>query len=675
MDHADRNAPGPGRARDTPLTAALASVRLKMNRQTMRFLGHAGSGHASKGRQPPATATSATTTPPAEGGPTPPRASPRPSTAGEGGERHLDTRVSTTSLARWRRWRARRRAARRSKARQVPRGVGVCCINVRSPSVSVVVERVGPGADDEKPGPTVTRLGPCSKMVIRLRQAGRGGDQQASPAETTGRQAREVQPAESRTVEARPERTSGEDAVEAGPGDEENNPTSREGGQSRQSNPAAASDGERHKPEAGDTRPAASSESLNTYVRRRATSIVQQVAKNISRFERRCGGLEAASSRERLMRQITRVAAYTAASRQLRHAAHLYAVAGITARQARRGIVRYCKIDCPPRPPLPGPGALALPLAAVPLHALHPSRPSSPRPPVADQTGEAVHINDLPKRLLLRVFALLDQRELSLHAAPVCRAWHRLARSRHFWRELTFDAAFHQYSAQSVCQLLRVTPGLWTLELIACRDVDLVLGQVWQTCRQLRTLVLDSCTVSTKLQQLPRQAKEASVLEAVLEHCVCLQYLIVAFTPLLYTSSFFELLGRRCWSLRCFLVSADDGDVRVFCESLSADGGEPESSEASEALLGSLTGSWSRTVPPPACPATTASDNCHAAHPPRETGDLRRRVTAVRTRNHLLRVLALRPDAELRLLQWRMSDKDNRATLDYFGVEARLSFQ
>lgn len=76
-------------------------------------------------------------------------------------------------------------------------------------------------------------------------------------------------------------------------------------------------------------------------------------------------------------------------------------------------------------------------------------------------TVAAININDLPKvgcahtlnirdripdsllsavqALLLNIFSRLDQRALSLHVAPVCRAWHRLARSRQFWRELTFD--------------------------------------------------------------------------------------------------------------------------------------------------------------------------------------------------------------------------------------------
>lgn len=145
------------------------------------------------------------------------------------------------------------------------------------------------------------------------------------------------------------------------------------------------------------------------------------------------------------------------------------------------------------------------------------------------------------------------------------------------------------------------------------------------------------------------------------------------------------LFGLESWLSLCDVphlqVSADDADVRKFCESLSAESG-PGGDEAeggggaeAEALLVSLTGSWTRTVPPPAFPATTASDNCHAAHPPKETTGLRRRVTAVRTRNRLLRVLALRPDPhrELRLLQWRLAD--NHATLDYFGVEARLCLQ
>ncbi|XP_034250085.1 uncharacterized protein LOC117650638 [Thrips palmi] len=420
----------------------------------------------------------------------------------------------------------------------------------------------------------------------------------------------------------------------------------------------------------------ASSESLNTYVRRKACTIMHTVAKNMAWFERQDAARNAAGSRERLLQQVSRVAAYTAASRHLRHATSLYVVASIASRRARRGVGRYRKLDCPPRPVEPVP-VEPPPRLAMKAHRLHSAAPPS-TPPATPPSAPAVHINDLPKDLLLKILSELDQRELSLHVAPVCRAWHRLARSRQFWREITFDAAFHHYSAQSVCQLLRATPGLWTLELVACRDVDLILAQVCESCRKLRTLVLDSCNVSQRRQaahlQVGAEGKE-SVLESVLEQCVCLQYLIVAFTPHLYTDGFFSLLGRRCWSMQCFLVSADDADVRKFCESLSAE--DAECGGGAEALLVSLTGSWTRTVPPPVCPVTTASDNCHVAHPPspREAAGLRRRVTAVHTRNRLLRVLALRPDPhrELRLLQWRLAD--SHATLDYFGVEARLCLQ
>ena len=118
-------------------------------------------------------------------------------------------------------------------------------------------------------------------------------------------------------------------------------------------------------------------------------------------------------------------------------------------------------------------------------------------------------------------------------------------------------------------------------------------------------------------------------------------------------------------------MSADEEDVREFCEALSVDTPGFDGGEASELLLGP--GAGTCTVPPPAAPEATASSNCHAAHPPRDTAVLRRRVTAVHTRNRLLRVLALRPDSELRLLQWRLAD--THATINYFGAEARLNFQ
>lgn len=76
------------------------------------------------------------------------------------------------------------------------------------------------------------------------------------------------------------------------------------------------------------------------------------------------------------------------------------------------------------------------------------------------------------------------------------------------------------------------------------RNVSLAPGDALR----LRTRGLPCVTEQRRL------SGQESVLESVLEQCICLQYLIVAFTPHLYTDGFFSLLGRRCWSMQCFLV-------------------------------------------------------------------------------------------------------------------------
>ncbi|XP_043201525.1 F-box/LRR-repeat protein 2-like [Amphibalanus amphitrite] len=140
------------------------------------------------------------------------------------------------------------------------------------------------------------------------------------------------------------------------------------------------------------------------------------------------------------------------------------------------------------------------------LQVMVPSGAQSPPPP-----QEPFPFEGLPPELQLLVFSHLTARELCTSVLPVCRHWYQLGRDPVLWQHLSFDAD-NLVPTSTVVNILSFSTLLKSLRLEARRQVDKILFQVADTCKQLRSLTARFCDGLNSL-----------LLEVLVKHCPLLE--------------------------------------------------------------------------------------------------------------------------------------------------------
>ncbi|KAF0299697.1 F-box/LRR-repeat protein 17 [Amphibalanus amphitrite] len=140
------------------------------------------------------------------------------------------------------------------------------------------------------------------------------------------------------------------------------------------------------------------------------------------------------------------------------------------------------------------------------LQVMVPSGAQSPPPP-----QEPFPFEGLPPELQLLVFSNLTARELCTSVLPVCRHWYQLGRDPVLWQHLSFDAD-NLVPTSTVVNILSFSTLLKSLRLEARRQVDKILFQVADTCKQLRSLTARFCDGLNSL-----------LLEVLVKHCPLLE--------------------------------------------------------------------------------------------------------------------------------------------------------